>query len=211
MPPRKPAAPPDPDKLSREAAGSYRTADERFEVREADVGWFLVDTTQANEFGQELIHGPYRTLTAVREAIPGARREKVTPLRPRAAPKKEKGKGKAEPPPPPPSWIDLLPMGEGRAVRKLIAALERDRVAGAEELVRRDRDGLMPAVATQLIRQRLDELLEDAKPGERKLVQRAVEILTSDGTGLRDPLPGWVLVEIGPEDAPRNRRIDLGE
>jgi len=210
MPSRKPAAPPDPDKLNREAAGSYRTADERFEVREADVGWFLVDTTQANEFGQELIHGPYRTLTAVREAIPGARREKVTKLRPRAAPAKKKSK-EAEPPPPPPSWIDLLPMGEGRAVRKLIAALERDGVPRAEDLVRRDRDGLMPAVAVQLIQRRLDGLLEDATPSERKLVQRAVEILTTEGTGLADPLPGWLLVEIGPEEAPKNRRIDLGE
>lgn len=39
------AASVDPDKLVRQAAGTYRTADERFEVHgTASSGWFLVDT-----------------------------------------------------------------------------------------------------------------------------------------------------------------------
>ena len=42
----------DPDKLVRQQAGTYRTTDDRFEVREADVGWFLVDSEQTNEFGR---------------------------------------------------------------------------------------------------------------------------------------------------------------
>ena len=52
-------APADPDKLVRQQAGTYRSGDERFEIREADVGWFLVDSEQTNEFGQELIQGPF--------------------------------------------------------------------------------------------------------------------------------------------------------
>ena len=84
--PKKPKKPQtdagDADKLTRQTAGSYRTADERFEVREAGIGWYLVDTTQQNEFGQELLHGPYDTLKDVRAAIPGARTSKVTPIRP---------------------------------------------------------------------------------------------------------------------------------
>jgi hypothetical protein len=34
-----------------------------------------------------------------------------------------------------------------------------------------------------------------------------VELLTNDGTGMADPLPGWVLVELGEEPAPSNRRL----
>ena len=182
----------DADTLTRQAAGDYRSADGRFTVRQADQGWFLVDTSQTNEFGQELIHGPFRSLKAVREAMPGARTQKVVPLRRTTANARGRAR-KEEPPPPPPSWIDQLPMPEGRAVRKLIAALEREGVADAEDLVRRDRDGLLPAVATRLITARLAALVDDAdetdRKGMRALVQRVAEVLTSEGSALRDPLP----------------------
>src|SRR5688500_16683432 len=103
----------DPDKLIRQQAGTYRTSDERFEVREADLGWFLVDSAQTNEFGQELIQGPFATLKAVRAALPDARASKPA-ARPRAAPKKAAKPGKqTEPPPPPrPTWIEQLPKAE---------------------------------------------------------------------------------------------------
>jgi hypothetical protein len=109
----------------------------------------------------------------------------------------------------------MLPVAEGRAVRKLIAALERAKIPDAEELVQRDRDGLMPAVASRLIAMRLGELVDDAAPEDREatrdLVQRVAEILTTEGTAISGPLPGWMLVEIGPDDdEPSNRRIDLG-
>lgn len=95
MPPKQP---PDPNKLVRQSAGTYRSGDERFEVRQAGTGWFLVDTTQANELGQELVTGPFATLAAVREAIPEARRTTVKAL-PR--PKGAKGAAKAAPKPRP--------------------------------------------------------------------------------------------------------------
>ena len=47
-------------------------------VEKSDMGWYVVDAQQTNEFGQQLIHGPLPTLEAVREAIPGAR--DITPL-----------------------------------------------------------------------------------------------------------------------------------
>ena len=214
MPKRTPDPDADADTLTRQAAGDYRSADGRFTVRQADQGWFLVDTSQTNEFGQELIHGPFRSLKAVREAMPGARTQKVVPLRRTTANARGRAR-KEEPPPPPPSWIDQLPMPEGRAVRKLIAALEREGVADAEDLVRRDRDGLLPAVATRLITARLATLVDDAdetdRKGMRALVQRVAEVLTSEGSALRDPLPRWILVEVRPDDdEPTQRRIDLG-
>ena len=69
--------PPTPTSSIRQTAGSYRTADDRFEARQAAQGWFLVDTEQSNEFGQELIHGPFGTLKELREAIPGSRTAKT--------------------------------------------------------------------------------------------------------------------------------------
>src|SRR3982750_3508919 len=67
----KPA--PGPNDVVRESAGVYRSGDGRFEVQKSDVGWYIVDTEQANEFGQQLMHGPLPTLASVKAQIPGAR------------------------------------------------------------------------------------------------------------------------------------------
>ena len=71
---------PDPNRLVRDAAGAYRSEDERFDVRDGGTGWFITDAQQTNEFGQELVIGPYATLAAVREALPEARRTTIRPL-----------------------------------------------------------------------------------------------------------------------------------
>lgn len=204
---------PDPDKLVRQAAGTYRSADERFEVRgSSTAGWFLVDTAQANDFGQELILGPYATLDAVRDGIPSARSSTVTPIRrPSSGPR---SKPKRSAPPPPQSWIDKLPKPDAAAVRRLIGALESAGIGGAEDLVRRDREGIGPAVATRLIEQRLEavaaELPERERAGARELLRRAAEVLSAEGRAAGE-LPGWSLVEIGPGREPDNRRITIRE
>lgn len=218
MPRAKPPAAadaPDPDKLVRQTAGTYRSADERFEVRgSSTAGWFLVDTAQANDFGQELILGPYATLDAVREAIPPARTSKVTPIRRPPGGTKQPRAKKPAPPPPPKSWIDKLSKPEAASVRRLIAALESAGIDGAEDLVRRDREGIGPAVATRLIERRLEaivaELPERGRDGARELLRRAAEAITVEGRGSAD-LPGWALVEIGPMPEPPNRRITIRE
>ena len=112
--------------------------------------------------------------------------------------------------PKPPTWIEKLPTAEGRAVRKTIAALERDGITDAELLVRRDRDGLLPAVAIRRIERRLAEEAETAPPKERNLIQRVAEILSAEGRAT-DALPGWALVEVAPgeDPPPEHRRIDL--
>jgi hypothetical protein len=204
-------APPDPDKLVRQTAGNYRTADDRFEARQAAQGWFLVDTEQSNEFGQELIHGPFGTLKALRDAIPESRTTKTVAM-PKPAKPTKGGRAKAEPKPKPkpPSWIDKLPPAEGRAVRKTMAALEREGSTDAELLVRRDRDGLLPAVAIRRIEHLLAQAADGASPKERTLMQRVAEILSAEGRAT-DALPGWTLVEVAPggDTPPEHRRIDL--
>jgi hypothetical protein len=213
MPKSKPKtdSPSDPDKLVRQSAGDYRSADDRFEVRQADAGWFLVDSTQSNEFGQELIHGPFATLKAVRDAIPGARDTKAAPIA-KAARTTAKPK-KPEPKPEPRTWIDDLSPADARSVRRLISALEREGIADAEALVRRDRDGLLPAIAVRRIERALAAAVEDLPAKERaaaaKLVKRVGEILSAEGRPTQI-LPGWTMVEIGPDDdQPKQRRIDL--
>ena len=209
MPKRATDAPPDPDKLLRQSAGSYRTADDRFEARQAAQGWFLVDTEQSNEFGQELIHGPFATLKKLREAIPGSRTTKTIPMP--KAPARGEGAAKEQPKKPkPPTWIEKLPPAEGRAVRKTIAALQREGITDAELLVRRDRDGLLPAVAIRRIERLLADEAGGGTPKERKLIQRVAEILSAEGRAT-DALPGWTLVEIPPgqDPPPEHRRIDL--
>lgn len=70
----------DPNKLVRQEAGRYRSTDDRFEARQGGAGWFLVDSEQTNEFGQELMHGPFPTLKAARDALPEARRTTIEPV-----------------------------------------------------------------------------------------------------------------------------------
>ena len=222
---KRPDVPPDPDKLVRQAAGTYRTADGRFEVRDGGTGWFLVDSEQSNDFGQELLQGPFATLAAARAAIPPARSAKITPIR-QAPPKRtaqsrtasrarKKGSkaANADPPPPPPSWIDRLPADDAARVRRLIARLEREGIADAEDLVRRDREGIVPALAVRLIERRLEEIVaefpERGREGARELVRRAVEVVSAEGMATGRDQPGWTLVEVGPEPEPPNRRITI--
>jgi len=206
----------DPDRLVRQRAGTYRTADDRFEVQQSATGWFLVDSQTTNEFGQAVMLGPFATLDAIRQALPDAR--KVTPIskRQRSVATKDAAATKAAAPPPPPpprTWIDELAGAEATRVRALIRQLEREGVESAEELVRSDRDGLLPAIATRLIERRLEALIEESPPDERErardLVRRAVEVLSADGTGLPAPLPRWAVLEIGPKGERDNRRIVL--
>ncbi|HEX2766761.1 MAG TPA: hypothetical protein VHR55_09035 [Candidatus Limnocylindria bacterium] len=219
--PKAGGAPTDPDKLVRQAAGTYRTADDRFEVRDSGNGWFLVDTAQTNDFGQELILGPFPTLASVGAAIPSARASKVTPTtRPSARTGGSKTttepKAKPKPKPKPKSWIDELPKREADAVRARIAALEKAGVERAGSVVRRDREGIAPEVATRFITARLeaiaDELPERGREGARELLRRAAEVLTAEGGTRTKGLPGWILVELGPDDdEPPNRRIIIRE
>ncbi|MEO5987119.1 MAG: hypothetical protein ABIW50_03550 [Candidatus Limnocylindria bacterium] len=215
---RKAPEPVDPNRLSRQHAGTYRSGDDRFEVREADAGWFVVDTSLTNEFGQELIHGPYPTLKAAGESLPERRAAKAVP-KPRAPKIPKRGSAqepkKPEPaaPKPPPSWIDELSRADATDIRSMIAALETEGIGDAEAVVRRDRDGLLPAVAMRRVEERLAALVADLpeahRDSARAVAQRVAEILSAEGTPSRGRLPGWALVEIGPGANPPARRIDL--
>jgi ribosomal protein S18 acetylase RimI-like enzyme len=88
----------DQNKLKRETAGRYTTADGRFVVEQGSGGWMIVDAEQTNELGLPLVRGPFPTLDEARDGLAAAR-EGTAPtseLAGRIAELKKQG-GKAEP------------------------------------------------------------------------------------------------------------------
>lgn len=212
---KKEKPPPAPDDLVRAGAGTYRSGDGRFDVQKSDQRWFLVDNQQSNEFGQQLIHGPFDTLDEVRGAVPGARDIKPL-LRVARARHTATTSKKAAPrkPTPPTSWVDRLPQKDAAEARRLIAALEAAGVANAESVVKRDRESPGFALAAEeLIAARLKALVNESATSERgdvrKIVRRVAEILTDEGGATARPLPRWELVEAprDPDQPPRRIRV----
>jgi hypothetical protein len=204
----------DPNRLIRAKAGTYRTADDRFEVRQAALGWFLIDSGSTDELGQELTRGPFTTLKAVGAELPAARRTTIKPLpRPRAA--------KASPKPAPPakkampaaekSWLDRLPDSEAAAARRLIRALTLEGIDDADALVQAARKASEPIVARRVLEHRMERLLDELPKAEREaartLLAKAAELMAVNGTTLFDPLPGWAVVEVTPAGDPPGRRV----
>lgn len=71
-------AEPSPDKLIRDEARHYRTADGRFEVQaEAAGSWYLSDAQSPDELGLPRLMGPYGTLEDVRIAIQTVRADRM--------------------------------------------------------------------------------------------------------------------------------------
>ena len=69
-------------------------------------------------------------------------------------------------------------------------------------------------IVEKLITRRLAAVIEELPTNERAaaktLIGRVTQILTAAGNPTREGVPGWALVEIGPEGEPKNRRITLG-
>src|SRR5215216_3539643 len=89
---KKPDTPADPDSLVRQSAGTYTSGDGRFEVRQSDKSWFLIDSQQTDELGQPLLHGPFASMKAAREAIPDARNVEPAERKPARAHRERGGK-----------------------------------------------------------------------------------------------------------------------
>ena len=204
---QKPA--PAPDDLVRQEAGNYLSGDERFEIRQSDSAWYVVDRQQANEFGQELMHGPFGSMKAAKAAMPGAR--DIKPLL-RSVKRPAKAQAAKEPPKPPPSWIDKLPDAEGSIVRKQIRALEREGVKEPEAVVRKDRQARTPAMASALLHRELEDAIDKMPQDDQRAARAALDQIgqvLAAGDRNRDPLPGWALVEVGPDREPTGRRLRL--
>jgi ketosteroid isomerase-like protein len=70
---RGPKPPPPPDALVRQSRGRYRSVDERFSVRQDGDRWFVTDTQQTDDFGLDLVLGPFATIALARAATAAQR------------------------------------------------------------------------------------------------------------------------------------------
>jgi len=107
--------------------------------------------------------------------------------------------------PPPRTWLDELADRDADAATRatrLIEALEREGIAGADALVRRDVLGDRPAVATRLLaRDVLAAIARLRDPGAGDLAAAVAAVLAASPR--RAGLPGWELLE---RDGPGDRR-----
>lgn len=136
----------------RTAAGSYRSADDRFEIQSEGSGrWFVVDEQEHDELGLARTLGPYPTLDAAKEAAEAqrGREAEASPLASRIAraaehersPRQPKGHPEPQPkpertratepakqptPPRPRTWLEQLAernAAEASRARAMITAL----------------------------------------------------------------------------------------
>jgi GNAT superfamily N-acetyltransferase len=117
----------DEEKLKRERAGTYRSADGRFTVEQSTTGWLLLDGEQANELGLPLARGPFPTLDEARSAIGVARSgpRPISDLDERRAAKQAAGRAGPKRPP------DTEPKARRTGARKAPA-----RATGHELVIR---------------------------------------------------------------------------
>ena len=198
----------DPDRLVRQSAGAYRTADERFSVEQANGQWFVADQQVADDFGQPRVAGPFATLKEVEAAIPKVR-SGPTPLRkplPQAKPPP-----KAKPAPKPETWLDRLSPDDRRRAQRIMKTLEKDRFRDAEKVAQDVLDGRTRGLSERLLRARIERLLDEsgADDAARRLVTDATRILSRDGGRIGPDLPGWILVETDDDGSPTRDAIEL--
>ncbi len=174
-----------PEKLVRETAGRYRTADGRFTVEgEGGSTWYLADAEQTNELGLPILRGPFATLAQARTAIAEARasgaateprstraaapkRERTaTPKAERAAAKPKAERAAAKPraatsaasspaEPQTPPWLARLEPDARRDAERLVRELTELGLEDAARVVRRDLESEQPFVAETLLAGRL--------------------------------------------------------
>ena len=165
--------------LRRLGGGRWQTRDERFLIEPQSGTWAVVDAAQTDDLGLPLVRGPFKSLTAAKEAIAAARGEAApaSPLKdrkpaPEAAPddpaaKKKRAK-EPEPPKEPeePRWFRDLEADDRRRAARLIERLTKAGASDAEGIVRRDLVGEVPAIAAYAIEKAIRELGSDPSVAE---------------------------------------------
>jgi hypothetical protein len=172
--------------LRRLGGGRWQTRDERFTIEPQSGTWAVVDAEQTDDLGLPLVRGPFKSLTAAKEAIAAARGEAApaSPLKDRkpaaepAAPTEGRGGAKAAKPPEKPEkpeepkepeeprWFRDLEPDERRRAARLIDRLADAGAPDAEGIVRRDLVGEVPAIAAYAIEQAIRELGSDPSVAE---------------------------------------------
>jgi hypothetical protein len=228
MSPREKAVP----AWRREAAGTYRSADDRFTIRGEGSGrWFLLDDEEHDELGLPRTIGPLATLDAAkagaeeqrgraRQKSPLAGRIKAGGRQPeRGASRRSgppsvstgaKGTRSLSPGKAPDTWLDRLEISDPAAAKRargLIGALEDSGIANAVDVVRKDVEGQRPAVAESVLAEALRRAIAKTKDPAR-LLDAVLDVISMRERleGADDRLPGWRLLERG---GTRERRVRI--
>ncbi len=230
---------------------------------QAACRWFVTDEKELDELGLERMSGPFATLDAAKATADAMRERppEVSPLadriaaaasRPpaprapvhqaarsvptRRAPEPTRRAPEPEPEPPSRTWLDDLedrrPEAAARASR-LIADLEREGIADADALVRRDVVDGEPAIATARLAREIDQVIAmvSAPAAVARLATRvaagtdpmtaasalarlvAEDVIAALGkvlaAGRLERLPGWELVERTGEPDGARRQVKL--
>lgn len=216
--------------LKRLGGGRWQTRDERFTIEPQSGTWVFVDGEQTDDLGLPLVRGPFRSLTAAKEAIATARTSEppASPLAGRVArggsaeakepttrtpesPKPGRAAKAAKPPPPArrdpdpeptaePRWLTSLEPADRRRARRLIEHLEAAGDDDAEGLVKRDLVGDVPSLAVHAIGRAVAALV--AEHDDPATLAVAIAELLADGRD-GDLDVRWRLVD------ERNRTISL--
>jgi hypothetical protein len=171
------------DGLRRLGGGRWQTRDERFTIEPQSGTWAVVDAEQTDDLGLPLVRGPFKSLTAAKEAIASARDEAApaSPLKDRKPaaeadgspqkPRESKAAKTAKKPerekePGEPRWFRDLEPDERRRAARLIDRLADAGASDAEGIVRRDLVGEVPAIAAYAIARAIRELGSDPSVAE---------------------------------------------
>lgn len=212
------------DSLKRLGGGRWETRDGRFAIEPQSGTWAVVDNTQTDELGLPLVRGPYKSLTAAKQAIEEARsaaapaspladrlsKAKATAAKsPRAAGRGSRGAdtepAKEPEPPTEPKWLRDLEPAERRQARQLIERLKGLDVGDdeAEGIARSEVVRDQPALARLALERRLAKVSASADDAA-DAVRRVVDLIL----GGKDAELGvrWRLVD---DDGRRIEDLDL--
>ena len=164
--------------LRRLGGGRWQTRDERFTIEPQSGTWAIIDAEQTDDLGLPLVRGPFKSLTAAKEAI-GAAREAAAPASPlkdrKVKPSAATGSKKTSEPeatpikpkePDEPRWFRDLEPDERRRAARLIDRLTTAGAPDAEGLVRRDLVGDVPEVAAYAVARVIRGLGDDPSPAD---------------------------------------------
>ncbi len=163
--------------LKRLGGGRWQTRDERFTIEPQSGTWAVLDAEQTDDLGLPLVRGPFKSLTAAKEAIAEARTaaaptSRITPpaasrtTATTAKTRRTKSKPTKPTAPEEPRWLrDLEPSDRRRATR-LIDRLAKAGAGDPEGIVRRDIVGEVPAIAAFALDQAISALGGDASAAQ---------------------------------------------
>jgi hypothetical protein len=166
--------------------GRWETRDGRFRIEPQAGTWMVIDTEQSDDLGLPLVRGPFRSLTAAREAITDAVAQgpTVSPLAgivktskarssEASSPAARAKRGRARPArperptPEEPAWLARLEDPSRRQAQRLLRRLEEDGVSDPEAIVRAEVVDGQSALARFAIERRLAGILASTEDPQR--------------------------------------------